>query len=387
MRGLVVVLGLSLIASAGMAADEPTVDHRLTPLTPLSPAYEGLTSDQIFAKLLDSNGARDARLRQYSAVRTYKVSNDKGKIYAQEVVRVDYRAPGRKSFRIVSEEGSGLVRDLVLKRLIESESETSSGRAHHDSAIKPANYKFTFLGEQNVGPYHCLVAKATPKRKDKYLFEGRVWIDAQDYAIVRIAGRPAKSPSFWITRADFVRDYEKLGDFWLPAQDETLVHVRLYGKKVLSIDYAEYSVNQGAGGTRPGLSSEDRPAQTLLQPARAVATNGSYYSLYLNELDGESLGYYAPRDGVNDPGLREAIAQIGERAPQGARAGGETAPVSDQAKRMERRPGAFVAVQDRLSSFENASLIRRVESSLGAGSEGRHQGSSGGSCLRRRTVC
>lgn len=260
MRSLAVVLALSLIASAGMATDEPPLDQSLTPLMPLNPAYGGMTGDQLFAKLLESNRARDMWLRQYSAVRTYRVTSDKGKLYAQTVVRVDYEAPARKSFRTVSEEGSGLVRDLVLKRLIESESETSSGRAHHDSAIKPANYEFNLLGEQDIGSYHCLVAEATPKRQDKYLFEGRVWIDAQDYAIVRIAGQPAKSLSFWITRADFVRDYEKVGDFWLPARDETWVHMRLYGNKILSIHHGEYVVNADTGGTGP--DSEDRPSET-----------------------------------------------------------------------------------------------------------------------------
>jgi hypothetical protein len=51
-----------------------------------------------------------------------------------------------------------------------------------------------------------------PKRPDKYLFEGKVWIDSQDYAIVRIAGHPAKKLSFWIERADFVRQYQKSMD-------------------------------------------------------------------------------------------------------------------------------------------------------------------------------
>ena len=255
-RSLTIVLALLLTAGAGLAADEPEK------LAPLGPAYEGMTGDQLFARLLESNRARDARLRQYSAVRTYRVANDKGKLYTQEIVRVDYQAPDRKDFRTISVEGSGLVRDLVLKRLIESESETSSGRAHHDSAIKPANYEFNLLGEQDIGSYHCLVAEATPKRKDKYLFEGKVWIDAQDYAIVRIAGQPAKSLSFWITRADFVRDYEKVGDFWLPARDETWVHMRLYGKKILSIRHGDYVVNADAGDTRPGLTSEDRPSET-----------------------------------------------------------------------------------------------------------------------------
>jgi hypothetical protein len=49
--------------------------------------------------------------------------------------------------------------------------------------------------------------------------------------------------SFWVTRADFVRQYEKIGDFWLPAKDETFVDVKLYGKKILSIEHLINTVN------------------------------------------------------------------------------------------------------------------------------------------------
>jgi len=258
---------LLIVMAAGLAARTTLGADRTAPslpetISPLRAGYQGMTGDELFARLLEHNQIREARLRQYRARRTYEVTNDKGKVYAQEVVRVDYQAPDHKSFYTESEEGSGLVRNMVLKRLIESESETSSGRAHHDSAIKPANYEFNLLGEQDVGPYHCLVAEATPKRKDKYLFEGRVWIDAQDYAIVKIAGQPAKSFSFWITRADFVRQYEKIGEFWLPAQDETLVHVRMNGNKILTIQHRDYVVNEDTGGSGHNLVTENQPNET-----------------------------------------------------------------------------------------------------------------------------
>jgi hypothetical protein len=84
-----------------------------------------------------------------------------------------------------------------------------------------------------------------PKRKDKYLFERKLWIDVEDYSVVRIEGHPAKKLSFWIQRADFVRQYQKIDGFWLPRKNQTLVQVRLYGKKVLTIDHRDYVVNAG----------------------------------------------------------------------------------------------------------------------------------------------
>ncbi len=179
----------------------------------------------------------------YTALRTYQVVDLKGKVHAEEVGRMEYLAPDQKKFVVTSEKGSVVVRRLALNPLIASEIETAAGKQHHDSAISPANYALEPLGEQQVGPYKCFVVRAIPKRRDKYLFQGKIWIDVEDYAVVRIEGHPAKKLSFWIERADFVRQYQKIDSFWLPQRDLTFVEVRLYGKKALTIDHREYSVN------------------------------------------------------------------------------------------------------------------------------------------------
>ena len=161
----------------------------------------------------------------YDAERTYRVGNDQGKIYAQEVVYVQYQAPDRKNFVTVSEEGSPLIRHLVLKRLVQSEEEAASGREHRNSAIRPDNYSFILLGEQDLGSYRCYALQAIHLRMDKYLFVGKFWISTEDFGIVRIKGQPARKLSFWITRADSVRQYQKMGELWLPVKDETIVLV------------------------------------------------------------------------------------------------------------------------------------------------------------------
>jgi outer membrane lipoprotein-sorting protein len=203
----------------------------------------GLTGDDIIGKMLEHNRLRNEQLQRYSALRTYEIRNPEGKLAAQAVVRVDYEAPDKKTFNKTSEKGSGIVRHLVFDRLIQSESETSSGRERHDSAITTANYTFVLAGEEEVGPYHCFVLEATPKRKDKYLFEGKIWIDAGDFAIVKIAGHPAKRPSFWINRADFVRQYQRVAGFWVPYRDETSVEVKIYGRRVFTVDHQQYIIN------------------------------------------------------------------------------------------------------------------------------------------------
>jgi hypothetical protein len=60
---------------------------------------------------------------------------------------------------------------------------------------------------------------------------------------VKITGRLAKNPSFWIKRVDFVRDYKKIDGFWLLSREEAVSTVRVFGKETLTIDYQNYTVN------------------------------------------------------------------------------------------------------------------------------------------------
>jgi hypothetical protein len=203
---------------------------------------QALDSKQIFAALVDQNQARDGGLQEYTADRVYRVSDPGGKIHAQIEGRMEFEAPESKTFVSRSEAGSAIVRHLALKPLIASEINAARGKDRHDSGITPANYTLELIGEDQVRTHSCYVLRASPKRADKYLFEGKVWIDKQDFAVVRIEGHPAANLSFWIKRADFVRDYEKVAGFWLPLKDETVVQVRMYGKKILTIDHADYAV-------------------------------------------------------------------------------------------------------------------------------------------------
>ncbi len=237
---LVEIMSIAIL-SGHQPSGEPPEDDALAARS--SPG--GITSDKLFSKLLEHNRAREAHLQQYSLVRTYALKDDKGKLYAKEVVLMRYRAPDRKTFVPTVEEGSRIVRALVFRRLMESEADAAAGRPRRDSSISPENYDLRLVGQEDVDGYKCFVVEAVPKRRDKYLFEGTIWIDAREFAIVRIAGRPAKAPSFWVKRADFVRQYQKRGEFWLPAREETIIHLRIYGKRILTIDHHSYEVNGG----------------------------------------------------------------------------------------------------------------------------------------------
>ena len=262
--------GLSLAATAMVAvamlaseANAQTAEQELPRLSEvIEPLSSGVTESQVFAELAAHNEQRRSVLHDYSVLRTYQIIDLRGKVHAKKTGRMEFLSPDKKTFTVTFESGSGLVRNMALTPLIKSEIETATGKEHHDSAISVDNYSLNLLGEQQVGPYRCFIAEVRPKRKDKYLFEGKLWIDVEDYSVVRIEGHPAKQLSFWIQRADFVRQYQKIDGFWLPQKDQTLVQVRLYGKKVLTIDHTDYVVNAGQSKDARAIISEAAIAAT-----------------------------------------------------------------------------------------------------------------------------
>jgi hypothetical protein len=97
-----------------------------------------------------------------------------------------------------------------------------------------------------------------PKHKRTDLFDGKIWIDNKDFAIVKITGRLAKSPSFWIKQVDFLRNYQEIDGFWLLSKEEAVSATRIFGKETLTIDYQNYTVN-GSGALRSLSSDEGDP--------------------------------------------------------------------------------------------------------------------------------
>lgn len=209
-----------------------------------APPAADLAANNIVSRVLAENERRNELLRSYKETRNYQIETLEGKVVAQTVAQMEYSAPGAKRFEKTSEKGSLIVRHLVFDRLMESESDSASGKGREESALTPANYDFRLTGEEDIGPYHCYVLEAIPKRKGKYLFEGRIWVESHDFAIVRIEGHPARKLSFWVNQADFVREYQKLDGFWLPLLDQTQVSVRFYGKRVFTIDHTHYAIEE-----------------------------------------------------------------------------------------------------------------------------------------------
>jgi hypothetical protein len=220
-------------------------------------ASSNVTGATVLSKLMQHDEARALSLQQYSVDRTYLVKTDSGKLRSEAHVSLSYKAPDTKAFKVLSENGPMMIRNLV-NSLLQLEVEAALSGSTHDNSITPANYIFSLAGEEEIDGSPCFVVQAMPKRRDICLFEGKVWIDEKEFAIVKIAGEPAKNPSFWIKRASFVRQYQRIGGNWLPLKDETVAQVRIFGENTLTIYHNNYQIQlrQDVVPSRPTASPD-----------------------------------------------------------------------------------------------------------------------------------
>jgi len=216
-----------------------------------------LSADEVIAHVVEMNEMRAQALESYTSIRSYHLechclSHKK----ADMTVRTDYKAPNKKEFTVVSESGSGTVRERVFKKLLEAEQESMRDENQQRSAITPENYAFQLSDFVKTGTDEFYVLDAQPRSKNKFLFRGHIWVNAKDFAITRVEGEPAVNPSWWTLKTDFKRRYQKIGDFWLPESNESETKVRVLGTAVLSIEYRDYQIRRAGGATIASPNNE-----------------------------------------------------------------------------------------------------------------------------------
>lgn len=200
------------------------------------------TAEEVVRRLVEMDSQRASTLRSYVSERRYIVENHKFLKRAEVAVWESYVPPDQKELKIVSATGSSLIRRKVIDKLIEAELNAVREENRDQTHVTPQNYTFRLTGIEQIDGYSCFVLEVTPKIAKKYLMQGQVWIDQNDFAIVRMEGSPAEKPSVWTRKVHFVRRYEKHGPFWLPASLESESEIVVAGKSTLKIEYSNYQI-------------------------------------------------------------------------------------------------------------------------------------------------
>ena len=222
------VLACAVIARAASSPDAPASD-------------QNASTAAIVQRLVESNKSRADRLPECTSKRQYHIEFHgfgHNMVADMNVDVTDYGSASR-SFHITSESGSHVLLDHVLKKLLDNEEDAA--RNKEQTGLTPLNYNFTLVGNTNEDGHSLFILQVEPKANRKLLYRGRIWVDAKDYAVVRIEAQPAENPSFWIHSTQIHHVYAKVGDFWLPQRNVSESKIRFGGTATLTIDYGSYA--------------------------------------------------------------------------------------------------------------------------------------------------
>jgi hypothetical protein len=221
-------------------------------------ASQETTPPSLDTLLQNWQAADHARLQKftgYTSRRQYDVKNGRFGMHATMAVDVTVDADGSKHFKIRESTGPGPVRKLVFQRMLDTESGASAPQQQASTRISPDNYNFKFDSVDTSGPAKRYILEAEPKSSNPLLFRGKVWLDADSLAVVRIEGEPAKNPSFWVQKTHFVHEYINVAGNWFAATNRSETDVRAFGKTVVQINYSDYEVNRPAGSAAESSGS------------------------------------------------------------------------------------------------------------------------------------
>ena len=175
-------------------------------------------------------------IASYTRIQSYSVTSARFGARATREVRIHSDRIKGKSYEIISRSGSTVIQNRVIDGLLDAEIRSSLGA----ELLTRANYSFRLLGQEDPGGGNCYVLETIPTHKDTRLLKGRIWVDTEDFSVMRVEGRSSESPSFWVGKPVIVRDYTRIEGYSWATRAHSHVENLLLGKSELVIEYSDY---------------------------------------------------------------------------------------------------------------------------------------------------
>src|SRR5713226_9770470 len=154
---------------------------------------------------------------------------------------------GRITYDALRFEGDRSIKSNVIARYLSAEAQVQEGDSS-SFAIIPANYKFKYKGQLDVDGRPVHMFQLTPRKKRLGLFKGELWLDVETCLPIRESGRLVKTPSIFLKRIEFVREYEIRNGISVPRRIHSIVETRLVGKAELTVNFRNILLLEAAPG-------------------------------------------------------------------------------------------------------------------------------------------
>jgi hypothetical protein len=182
----------------------------------------------------------------YTVTEEYKLfrGSDLNHPAAKMTIRTTYARETGKSYQILSEDGSHILRSAVFSPLLDNEKRINLPGNVESSWLISANYEMHLQpgGPQPLNGRDCYALTIHPRQKAPNLIEGTLWVDTRDFSIVKIEGRGSKSASWITTPSQVMRVYEPIDGFSMATRARAVTESDLFGPTTITIDYTGYQI-------------------------------------------------------------------------------------------------------------------------------------------------
>jgi hypothetical protein len=210
--------------------------------------------DLILNSLEQAEEQNPALSRPYEVTRQYKVFRGHDPHPSSEVTaQISFAPPDTKTFKIIEARGDARGRKIISAIL---EQEIASAKTGAKGSISRSNYDFVFLRDQNLGTIPEYVLHIIPKRKEKGLLLGDIWVDAETYKTRQIIGVPIKNPSVWISDLHITVQFAAVSGLWIPVSVDAIATVRFLG--IYTLTGRNLAPPRASSSTTP-VTFNDRP--------------------------------------------------------------------------------------------------------------------------------
>jgi Outer membrane lipoprotein-sorting protein len=207
------------------------------------------TVETIIARMAQARDDNESRFRRYVVTRDYQLfGKERDKSKSQVIADVIFVPPDLKNYSIQQTNGTGLG-ERIVRRMLASEAEIAKDCLSTD--FSAANYEFRFVREEDVSGQRCYVLELLPKRKDRNLLRGNIWVDATTYLLRRTEGEPAKIPSWWLRDVRIALLYGDVSGMWLQTALEATATVRILGPYTMVSRDVKYELGKAVVAARP----------------------------------------------------------------------------------------------------------------------------------------
>ena len=203
--------------------------------------------------------AKGHNLQAYSVMRKFVLHNSRLGKDAVLTARLSYTKGQGKSFEIVDAQGAQGISRKVIERVLQAEVEASAADGHEEGSITTDHYDFELLGTASANGRPCYLLELRPKKKSKFLIQGKAWVDAQEYGLVKLEGRPSASLSMWVGKPFISQEFQKYGEFWMASRNSSRSESRFLGNSQLTIEFTGYEL-RGAEGASVAMRTAKRSA-------------------------------------------------------------------------------------------------------------------------------